>query len=120
MIILLTLLLIKHFILDFYYQPPYMWQNKGTFGHMGGIAHAGLHAMATFVILTFWLESPIGCFALAYLEFCIHYMTDWAKMNINRIKGWGATTHTEFWQLTGLDQLIHQLTYVMILWVIYG
>lgn len=118
MITLLTLLLVKHFIFDFYYQPPYMWQNKGTFGHMGGIVHSGLHAIATFAILLFF-TAPVVALAAMVFEFIVHYWTDYAKMNINRIKGWGATTHNEFWQLTGFDQLVHQLTYVVILAMIF-
>lgn len=118
MLLLLTALLIKHFIFDFYYQPPFMWQNKGKFGHWGGIAHSGLHALATFLILLFFTITPIALFACLF-EFVIHYLTDWCKMNINRIKGWGATTHEQFWQLTGFDQLIHQLTYIVIVAAIF-
>ena len=114
---MLVLLLVKHFILDFYYQPPYMWKNKGTFGHWGGIAHSGLHAIATFVIIVF-IAGPIVSLLLVTFEFVVHYMTDWAKMNINKKKGWACNTHNEFWQLTGLDQLIHQLTYVAILYAV--
>lgn len=54
---LLLALQIKHFIWDFYYQPPYMWQNKGTFGHPGGIVHSGLHAITTFYLL---FTFPVG------------------------------------------------------------
>ena len=85
MILLITLLLVKHFILDFYYQPPYMWQNKGTWMHPGGIVHSGLHAIVTYVILTFWLEHPLGALILAMFEFIVHYLTDYAKMNINKV-----------------------------------
>lgn len=119
MILLLTLLLIKHFIWDFWYQPPYMWQNKGTFGHWGGIAHSGIHAFTTYFILCFFISHTETALLLAAFEFIVHYLTDYAKMNINRIKGWGATTHNEFWQLTGFDQLVHQLTYVVILATIF-
>lgn len=116
MILLITLLLIKHFILDFFYQPPYMWKNKGTYGHIGGLWHSFLHAWATACILMFFTPWAI---AIAALEFVIHYHIDWAKMNINRVKGWTATTHNEFWQLTGFDQLLHQLTYVLILILVF-
>lgn len=91
-----------------------MWRNKGTFGHPGGVVHSGLHALATFGIMCF-LILPTLALAVAILEFVIHYLVDWAKMNINRIKGWTATTHNEFWQITGLDQLLHQLTYILII-----
>ena len=119
MILLMTLLLFKHFIWDFWYQPPYMWQNKGTFGHLGGIVHSGTHAITTFVILLFFTSSIVAAVAMVF-EFIVHYLTDWAKMNINKAKGWGATTHNEFWQLTGFDQLVHQLTYIGILLMVYG
>ena len=118
MTLLITLLLVKHFVWDFYYQPPFMWQNKGTLLHPGGIAHSGIHAVTTFGILLFY-TNPVQAYLLAQTEFGIHYFTDYAKMNINRIKGWGSNTHNEFWQLTGFDQLIHQLTYVMIVAAIY-
>jgi Protein of unknown function (DUF3307) len=111
---LITALLIKHFIWDFYYQPPYMWQNKGTLGHLGGIIHSGVHALTTIIIL-YQFISPENAVLLGLFEFVVHYITDWAKMNINRIKGWTATTHNEFWQLIGFDQLVHQLTYVAII-----
>lgn len=115
MILLMTLLLVKHFIWDFWYQPPYMWQNKGTFGHWGGIAHSGIHAVTTYFIVCLFTRPDLAIF-VAGVEFGVHYATDWAKMNLNRIKGWTATTHNEFWQLTGFDQLIHQLTYI---WIVY-
>lgn len=114
-LVLLTLLQVKHFILDFWWQPPFMWQNKGTFGHWGGIVHSGLHALVTALILLFFIPSPTIALFIATGEFIAHYLIDWAKMNINRKMGWTATTHNEFWQLTGFDQLMHQLTYVAII-----
>lgn len=115
MILLLTLLTIKHFICDFLYQPPYQWQNKGTYGHAGGIIHSGQHALATLAILLLFIPLPFAIL-LAVAEFIVHYHTDWLKMNINKAKGWGANTHNEFWVLLGADQLIHSLTYVFIVW----
>lgn len=112
-ILLLLLLQIKHFIWDFWYQPPYMLQNKGTFLHLGGIAHSGLHAKTTFLILIFFTDVKIATI-LSIAEFFLHYVIDWAKMNINRVKGWTAA-NTEFWQLIGFDQLLHQLTYLLII-----
>ena len=112
-LILLTALTIKHFIFDFLYQPPYQWQNKGTYGHWGGLVHSGQHAIATFAILLlavpFYWVIALG---IAALEFMIHYHMDWFKMNYNKKKGWSANTHNEFWILLGVDQLVHSLTYI--------
>jgi hypothetical protein len=117
MILLITLLFIKHFICDFLYQPKFQWANKGTYGHPGGIVHAGQHAIATLAILLFF-TSPLLALGLSFFELVAHYHIDWAKMNINKTKGWGANTHEQFWQLLGVDQLLHQLTYVVILCLI--
>lgn len=108
---LFALLGVKHFVADFLYQPPYQWKNKGTLGHPGGLIHAGQHALATCVILMFFTVPPVA-WLLAIAEFLIHYFTDFTKMNVNRIYGWKADTHNQFWIALGVDQLVHYLTYV--------
>jgi hypothetical protein len=117
MLILLLLLTIKHFVLDFVYQPPYQWQNKGTYGHIGGIIHSGQHALATLLILMFFTGPVVGI-SLSIGEFIVHYHMDWFKMWYNKKKGWGPTTHNEFWVLTGFDQMVHSLTYLAIVAVL--
>lgn len=117
---IITLLLIfvtKHFILDFGYQPPFQWQNKGTYGHIGGIAHSGQHAVFSFFALLFFTTFPVAL-GLALFEFIAHYHIDWAKMNINKKQGWACNTHNEFWVLTGLDQYLHYLTYIIMIGVL--
>lgn len=108
---LLALLFVKHFICDFAYQPPYQWMNKGTWGHPGGLLHAGQHALATAFILCFYGSLGLAV-SLALAEFYVHYVTDWAKMNVNARYGWRCSTSNEFWISLGVDQLIHALTYV--------
>jgi hypothetical protein len=109
-LILLTLLFTKHFIVDFPLQKPYQWMNKGTYGHLGGVLHACLHGVFTFVCI-YWY-APIAAWYLAFADMIIHYHIDWAKMNINKQYGWGANTHEEFWWLLGLDQYLHAVTYI--------
>lgn len=118
-ILFLTLLTIKHFIADFLYQPPYQWMNKGTYGHMGGIVHSGQHVLLTALILPFFGVSTDWILPIVWGEFMIHYHTDWAKMNLNKKMGWGATTHNEFWILLGVDQLVHSLTYLLIAYIVF-
>lgn len=117
-LLLLTALTIKHFVFDFLYQPPYQWQNKGTYGHWGGIVHSGQHALATFIILVLFGINPWFSLGIFALEFVIHYHMDWFKMNYNKSRGWGPTTHNEFWVLLGVDQLVHSLTYILIAWIV--
>ena len=113
MIELLTALTVKHFIIDFPLQPKYMYSNKGTYGHFGGILHAGLHGLGTYICLIIF--APEYAIYLAILDMCVHYHIDWAKMNLNKKLGWGPTTHEQFWWLMGFDQLLHSLTYVLII-----
>jgi len=118
-IVLLTFLFLKHFIADFVYQPPFMYQNKGTYGHVGGLLHAGLHCFVTGLILGIFSFNLLLILGVIFLEFIIHYHMDWFKMWYNAKKGWGASTHNEFWVLLGFDQLIHSLTYLLIVGIMY-
>ena len=120
MIWLLLGLTVKHFVFDFLYQPPFMWQNKGTYGHWGGIIHSLLHALGTAWLLCFTGITAPAVLAIAGLEFIIHYHMDWFKMDYNKRKGWGPTTHEQFWVLLGVDQLVHSLTYIGIAALTFG
>jgi len=114
--VLLLLLQIKHLLVDWCWQPPYEWQNKGTYGHFGGIRHAGKNAIGTmFCFVPFVSFIPVLATVLV-MDFLVHYHVDWAKMTINRINGWGPTTHPEFWYLTGVDQFAHQVAYLLLVW----
>jgi hypothetical protein len=116
MMIFLTFALIsKHFIVDFPLQGPYQYKNKGTYGHPGGILHAGLHGLATFGIIV-WL-SPILAAFIALVEAIAHYHIDWAKMNLNARMAWRPDNSEYFWWLLGLDQWLHYCCYVLIVWL---
>jgi hypothetical protein len=116
-LLLLTLLFVKHFTIDFPLQKPYQWQNKGTYGHPGGLLHAMLHFGGTTVVLFFFVPFPLALL-MGWLDGFIHYHVDWAKMNLNKTLGYGPTTHEEFWTLLGLDQLAHALTYIGIVFLV--
>ncbi len=106
---LMLALQLKHLVIDWVLQPPYMWKNKGIYGHPGGIIHAGLNAVGTTLC---FLLVPTSLTTIFLVDFLVHYHIDWAKMNITRITGWSPTTHPQFWWLTGFDQFLHQITYV--------
>lgn len=115
MIELMIMLVIKHFVVDFLWQPEYMWRNKGTFGHPGGITHAGLHAVVTLIILNSYGSLA---FTLAFAEGMLHYYIDWGKMNISALLKL-TPDDPRFWYWLGLDQLLHYLTYLWIVWYIF-
>lgn len=118
-LIAFTALLVKHYVFDFYYQPPFQWKNKGTYGHIGGIIHAGQHAIPSFLIFIALGVSAFIALLIALFEFIAHYHIDWAKMNINKHYGWGANTHEQFWQLLGADQLAHHICYAVMIYMAF-
>jgi len=114
------MLQLKHFILDFVLQPPYEYLNKGTYGHPGGVRHAVKHGVGTFVVMFFFISEldPAYFLILGILDGIVHYHIDWAKMKLNKIKGWSPKDY-EFWVLMGLDQYAHQLTYILIVMIMF-
>lgn len=117
---LLALLFIKHFICDFPLQAtPWMYKNKGTYLHPGGIAHAFIHAAGTGMIvvacLIFAHVNPVTAQAIAMqmavADGLIHYHIDWAKMNIGSHFDLQPNNSEWFWILLGFDQLLHAATY---------
>lgn len=107
----LAALLFKHFLFDFVFQRPYQFLNKGTYGHPGGILHAGLHAGGTIPALLI-MPPPlwIGA-AIVVGEFAIHYHLDWLKEQLQKRFNLGNTGSAHFF-LLGADQFLHQLTYL--------
>lgn len=108
----ITLLLLKHFVVDFPLQKPYHYQNKGTYLHPGGLLHALLHGLGTGLIIGS-MDAFMG-FWLGILDAVVHYHVDWAKVKINNRYRLTPTSSEYFWLLLGIDQLFHQLTYVTI------
>ena len=110
-LIILTLLITKHFIVDFPLQTKFQYNNKGTYGHPGGALHALLHYFGTFIVLIFFVPGHIAII-MGFVDGIIHYHIDWAKMKLNAKLKWGPNTHEQFWWLLGLDQYLHYLTYI--------
>ena len=117
---LLVALFVKHFVVDFMLQTPYMYLNKGTYLHGGGILHATLHGMATaFILASFVFLGTIQIslfvvFLIALAEAIAHYHIDWAKVKTNTHYGLKPDNSEKYWWLLGFDQLLHSLTYVAI------
>jgi Protein of unknown function (DUF3307) len=113
-----AVLMVKHALADFYLQTPYQYLNKGTYGHPGGLLHAAIHmALTPFVYLVLLPGSLLLAGSIALGEFLVHYHVDWLKEQILRRNE--LTTQTPgFWHALGADQLIHGLTYLVIVAVL--
>jgi hypothetical protein len=111
----LLALQVKHFLCDFVLQTAYQVRTKGIYGHVGGFIHSGLHATLTVPALLIFGASLPAIAIVAVLEFLIHYHTDWSKAQIDERYQWGFSNQ-RYWMLFGADQLIHQLTYLAIVY----
>jgi hypothetical protein len=111
----------KHFVIDFPLQTPYQYLNKGTYGHLGGIAHAAFHSVGSLITLAIvlGLYRLDMIFVLCVLEGIIHYHIDWAKMYINKRMDWKCNESPHFWLAMGFDQFLHYLTYALMLLVYF-
>ena len=112
MMFVLILLQIKHWYVDFVNQTEEEIQHKGIYLDWIGIRHSVKHGVATFVILWAvlgWVEIDLA-FALAAVDFLLHYHIDWFKMNY----GNRDIRTPQFWNHLGLDQMAHQIVYIII------
>lgn len=116
----LAFLLVKHAAADFFLQTRRQREEKGVYGALGGVQHSAIHAALTLPVYV--LLPPVGAgtiAALAAAEFALHYHIDWAKEQIVHRESW--TSHdAEFWWAIGVDQMLHGLTYVALMWVIFA
>ena len=115
----LLLLQIKHYICDFVIQTPYQFMNKGIYGHPGGIIHSGTHALTTIVVFLVITPSFALGAAIVIGEFIIHYHVDWTKEQTLRRRKW-VFPQSKFWWVFGLDQFLHQFTYLGIVAILAG
>lgn len=113
-----AILMVKHTAADFFFQTPYQYCNKGSYGHPGGLLHAGIHvALTPLVYLVLAPASLLLALGIALGEFVIHYHVDWSKEQFGRRMK--ATPQTSiYWHALGIDQLLHGLTYVGIVAVL--
>lgn len=118
---LLVLLQIKHWYIDFVNQTMAEVHGKGIYGNVLGIWHSAKQGLGTLlaILLITGTGFIVEAVLIALLDFVIHYHTDWAKININKKKNYTVET-PEFWVWLGFDQLVHQLTYLLVLYLVFA
>ena len=110
MTLLLILLFIKHWVVDFILQTERMVFGKGIYGNIHGICHSLQHAIVTTIILLHFTQSIPTILTLSIIELIIHYHTDFIKMKF----GNGSVNNKMFWVHLGLVQLVNSLNYILI------
>lgn len=117
MITLLFLLQIKHWFADFWIQTYAQTVHKGTYGHPVGVSHTLDHVNGTLIALIIAsVIMPISWQIIvicALIDFVIHYHVDWLKVKY----GTKDNRTPRYWREFGLDQLAHQLTYILIIYL---
>lgn len=117
-LILFLLLQIKHYYADFVIQTYQQTVRKGIYRDLIGISHSLDHVWATLVaLIIFSLYFPLSAGAIliiAIIEGLIHYHIDWVKVHY----GCKDITKPIFWNQFGVDQLSHQITYILMAWVL--
>lgn len=109
-------LMVKHYFADFVLQPQWMLNAKGRLDVPGGYAHAALHAAGTGIVLAFCGIELVVALAIMAVEAVVHFALDYSKDFYTRHSDVDRNP-ARYWQLHGLDQLAHQMTYVIIAWV---
>jgi hypothetical protein len=107
---------IKHFIADFLAQPDWMLQGKGSLAAVGGYVHAGIHAACSALVLLIAGVPTWVLVALVVAELVVHYALDFAKAHYSAGVDEVARP-ARYWAMFGLDQLLHQLTYVAMIYL---
>ena len=114
--IILALLFVKHWYIDFVNQSMEEVVGKGIYGNAYGLMHSIKHGLATFIIMCFFMtEWPIAIM-FGFVDFVTHYHIDWAKININKKYNY-TPSDPQFWSWLGADQLAHAFTYLCIVWM---
>ena len=115
-LVLLILLQIKHWYVDFVIQTMVEVNGKGIYGNIDGIKHSAKHLLGTLLIFLLVLGPTYTILAIsvALIDFITHYHIDWAKMNY----GNRDITNLQFWNHLGLDQMLHQITYLLLTYAV--
>ena len=114
-IIFLFLIQIKHFLADFIIQNDQIAKNKGkNFYYLA--LHSSHHAILSFFILIFFSNLYTAIF-LAIYEIFTHSFFDFIKAN-NKLLGRYTYPSKLYFVFFGLDQMLHQLNYIIFLFIL--
>jgi len=117
-LLLLLLLQIKHWYADFVIQTYMQTVKKGVWLNPVGISHSIDHVWGTMLALVFFnFFFPIPALTIilvGLIEGLVHYIIDFVKVKY----GCKDNTKPLFWNQFGMDQLAHQLCYLIIVAVL--
>ncbi|MDH2154214.1 DUF3307 domain-containing protein [Stenotrophomonas sp. GD03657] len=112
--VFMALLLIKHYLIDFAIQGKYMTRraNKKDW-LMPLVAHSSAHGIATLILLLpfgYIIEQVKIIALVALVDAVCHFVIDLSRSRLFRYN----VFQPSYWTVHGMDQLLHNLTYVVI------
>ncbi|WP_171100591.1 DUF3307 domain-containing protein [Ruegeria sp. HKCCD7255] len=114
-LLLLALLHVKHMFADYYLQTPKMLSGRGVYFHIGRAQHAAVHVVGSVVVFAI-MRAPIEFIVvIAALEWVVHFHIDFFKASYSDKKQL-QPNQAAFWRAAGLDQCMHNLTYIAMAW----
>lgn len=113
-LIILVLLQVKHWYIDFVNQSEEEVKHKGIYLNWLGVKHSLKHGFGTFLV--FAVAGLPYAILIGILDFVLHYHIDWSKMNY----GNRDITTPQFWNHLGLDQMAHQISYLLYIYFALG
>ncbi len=116
-LVLLFLLQAKHLFADFYLQTPKMLRDRGVYLHVGRLQHAGLHAVGSLVAFVLVGVPIVTALVIAAIEWVVHFHIDWGKGRWSDHTGHGPD-QAGYWRAFGVDQALHQWTYILMVWAV--
>jgi hypothetical protein len=115
--ILFSVYQVKHFLADYLFQHNYMlkkirpgWDFIWPLG-----LHCSVHAVMTLLIV---ICVRVELWWLALLDFLIHFLMDRFRSGPNYLGRFNDINKSIFWWILGMDQMIHHLTHIAIVWLL--
>jgi hypothetical protein len=115
--LLLVLFQVKHFLADYPLQFPYMLRKfrPGWDFFVPLTAHCVVHALFTLALCLWWNPS---LWWLAIVDFGAHFLMDRIKSGPRYLGRYNNMAKTAYWVTFGIDQMVHHLTGLYIVWVL--
>ena len=110
---LITYLMIKHVIADYFMQYSWMIKDKGKYGAWGGLAHSGWHGVLTSAVIAWFGFHILFSILLGLLDSVIQYHLDYVKSNFWKKRKLGPSDQ-KYWIAHGVDQFLHFMTYILL------
>lgn len=114
---LLVVFQLKHYIADFPLQREYMLRKtRANWDFVVPLGlHSSVHAFGTLVICLYYAPH---LWWLALVDLVVHFVIDRLKSGPLYFGRFNDLTKSSFWNIMGLDQMLHHITHLYIVYLI--